>query len=157
MFTFISKLLWWRKSEPEEEQEGFEQGFYDIPHPKEREKMSPEKLAIVLSHCEKDSPQYILVGHELNLRIAQVQSRAAYGAAVFGLVGVALGAWLQSTFQKPSEPPKCVCECQHGGPIQQSMNNPIPRAIHSPSIIESSVPESKSVQNANHTGAKSKP
>ena len=104
-----------------------EQGFHDIPHPKERASMSPEKLAIVLSECTKDSPQYILVSHELNVRIAKVQSRAAYGAAFLGLGGVVLGAFLamasvqwQKNWQEP------VAEGNHIGENQVVADPPKP-------------------------------
>ena len=103
MLNSIRNLLWHLKSpaaKRREEEEAMEQGFHDIPHPKERASMSPEKLAIVLSGCAKDSPQYILVSHELNVRIAKVQSRDQYGAALFGLGGVVLGAFLAAFLQQ---------------------------------------------------------
>ena len=70
--------------------------------------MSPEKLAILLSEQSAGTPPYILVEHELNNRIAQVQARAAERASYVGIVGVVVGvvvtaflmAWLQKT---PSE------------------------------------------------------
>jgi hypothetical protein len=70
--------------------------------------MSPEQLAVLLSECAKDSPQYILIEHELALRIAKVQSRAAYAAAFFGLGGVVVGAFLTNWLQPPqqSQPPQ---------------------------------------------------
>lgn len=62
--------------------------------------MSPEQLAIVLSNCQQDSPQHILVDHELNRRIAKIQALPAYVGVVSGLVGVVLGIWLNSYFQE---------------------------------------------------------
>ena len=97
MFNSIRNLPWHLKSPATkrlEEEEAMEQGFHDLPSTRERTAMSPQKLAILLATCEKDSPQYILVSHELNLRIAQVSSRATYGAAAVGLAGVVLGAFL---------------------------------------------------------------
>jgi len=64
------------------DEEAFEQGFHDIPSPQERRRMSPEELAILLSQQSAGTPAYILVEHELNLRIAKVQSRATYVALV---------------------------------------------------------------------------
>ena len=114
MFNFI-RVLWPRKkSERDEEEEGFEQGFYGLPHPKERAALSPEKLAILLSGQEPGKPAHILVEHELNLRIAQVQARAAARASYMGIVGVVVGvvvtalltAWLQKPL--PKETPQKV-------------------------------------------------
>jgi hypothetical protein len=102
-----------------------------------------------------EAEKLIVAEHMLSERLARIQARPGYVATVAGLVGIVGGAFLTSALQKPSEPPKCVCECQHGSPVQQNMNTPIQHAI--PSIIESSVPESQSVQNANQPGAKSKP
>ena len=67
--------------------------FFDIPPDKERKKMSPRELAKLLSVCEKDTPKYILLEHELNIRIAQVQARPAYLSIFMTIVGIILG-WL---------------------------------------------------------------
>lgn len=114
MLNFMRNILWWRKSEREEEEEGLEQGFHDLPHPKERVKMSPEKLAILLSGQKEKSPAYILVEHELNLRIAKVQSRATLIAAAIGVAagvagataGFVLTSWSQHTQQIKSDAPQ---------------------------------------------------
>ena len=103
MFDFIGNLFWQKKSDREEEEEGFDQGYHDLPPPKVRASMSPEKLAILLSEQQAGTPAYILVEHELNLRIAQVQARATYKASYVGVVGVVVGiaataflSWLQT-------------------------------------------------------------
>lgn len=57
-------------------EEAFDHGFYNIPGAKKRAKLSCEKLAIELWKCEKDSPPYILLAHELNLRLAREQVNA---------------------------------------------------------------------------------
>lgn len=122
----MSKLFWWLKSEQEQEQEGLEYGFYDIPPPKKRAKMSPEQLAIVLSECKTDSPQYILVAHELNRRIAKIQALPAYVGVVSGLVGVVLGVWLNSYFQ---EIPMVNCIYPVSAPKEtknETLNHPTP-------------------------------
>ena len=67
--------------------------FYNIPPDKERKKMSPRELAKLLSKCEKDSPEYILLEHELNIRIAKVQARPVYFSVLMTLVGIIFG-WL---------------------------------------------------------------
>ena len=72
--------------------------FYNIPPDKERKKMSPRELAKLLSECEKDSPKYILLEHELNIRIAQVQARPVYFSVLMTIVGIILG-WLLAQWQ----------------------------------------------------------
>ncbi len=83
------------------DQEAFEQGFHGIPDPQTRAKMSPEKLAIELSKQEKDSPPYILLEHELNLRLAKEQSIATRSAGWYGavatIVAVFIGYFLGSS------------------------------------------------------------
>lgn len=88
-------------SEQVQEEDAFEAAFYKLPNPKVRAKMSPEKLAILLHECEKNSPAYILIEHELNRRIANVQSRATYVGAITGICGVIVGVLLTAYLQKP--------------------------------------------------------
>lgn len=67
--------------------------YYGIPPDNERRNMSPKELAKILFECDKDSPKYILVEHELNLRIANTQARATLIASVIsGLVGAIAGS-----------------------------------------------------------------
>lgn len=77
-----------------EETEAFEQGFCDLPHDKVRASMSPEKRAILLSRQQIGTPAYILLEHELNLRIAQIQARATYKASYIGIISAVAGAFL---------------------------------------------------------------
>jgi len=73
--------------------------FYDLPSDKERNQMTPKQLAKLLSECqEKDSPKYILLSHEMNIRIAQVQTKPVYWSIVMTIVGVILG-WILSQWQ----------------------------------------------------------
>ena len=58
--------------------------FHGIPSPHKRAKMSPEELAIILSTRDKDSAVYILLSHELNLKIAKLQSKATLSAGWLG-------------------------------------------------------------------------
>ncbi|MGB7420802.1 MAG: hypothetical protein WA917_02870 [Comamonas sp.] len=74
------------------EEEAFEQGFYGIPDPKIRAKMSPERLAIELSNQEKGSSAYLLLEHELHLRIASIQANATQAAGRYGVLAAVLGA-----------------------------------------------------------------
>lgn len=45
--------------------------FHGIPPSGKRQKMSAEDLAVLLSDCKPDTPKYILIEHELNLRIVK--------------------------------------------------------------------------------------
>lgn len=75
----------------------FESGWEGIPIARERNKMSIERLAILLSKQEKDSRPYILLSHELNVRIANIQAKASYRGAAIGLAGAIVGAILTTT------------------------------------------------------------
>ncbi len=81
-----------RRSDNLTEEEAYEHGFHELPLRSKRASMSPERLAILLSELETGTPAHILVEHELQLRIAKVQSQATREAAIFGLAGVLLGA-----------------------------------------------------------------
>ncbi|MFI4940600.1 MAG: hypothetical protein ACHP7O_09720 [Burkholderiales bacterium] len=98
-------------------EEAFEQGFHGIPSPQERASMSPEKLAILLSQQTAGSPAHILVEHELNLRIAGIQSQATLRSGWLGLfgalLGAALGFFLGTLSPKENQAiaaPACRCE-----------------------------------------------
>jgi hypothetical protein len=107
------------------DEEAFEQGFHGIPDPQKRVKMSPEKLAIELSKQEKGSPPYILLEHELNLRLAKEQVNATLLAGRFGgvaaivaaLLTAVLGYWLgASQSQEPAKvnaSPSATCNCAY--------------------------------------------
>jgi len=93
------------------EEEAFEQGFHGLPSPKERARMSAERLAILLCEQTPGTPAYILVEHELNLRIAQVQSHATlWSAGIGALAGVlaaiagAIAAFVLTSSQVPPQP-----------------------------------------------------
>lgn len=93
----ILRLLGLRSTEEighEVGQEALEQEFYDLPDSRERARMSPQKLAILLSQQAAGTPAYILVEHELDLRIASVQSKATVRAGWLGLIGALCGATL---------------------------------------------------------------
>ena len=90
--------------------------------------MSPEKLAILLSQQQDGTPAHILVAHELNLRIAGVQSRATLRSGWLGLVGALLGAALGFFLGtlSPKETPQQVCSSQCNNPIQGPVSVPKP-------------------------------
>lgn len=98
----------------QEEEDAFIEGFHGIlESEKQRSKMSPSTLAVRLSSCDKGSPAYILLEHELNRRIAKIQAVPAYVGIVSGLVGVLLGAWLQAPTDIPSN---AALNCQANNP-----------------------------------------
>lgn len=127
-------------------EEAFEQGFHGIPDPKQRATMSPEKLAILLSQQQAGTPAYILVEHELNLRIAGIQSRATLRSGWLGLLGALLGAALGfflgtlSPKEVKQEPPAQVCRCQAESHIQG------PVAVPKPPTSASVVPGDNNVE-----------
>ena len=107
-------------SDRQAEDEAFEAAFHGLPDPKKRAVMSPEKLAILLSQQEVGSPAHILVEHELNLRIASIQSRATLKSGWLGLsgalFGTAVGFFLSTLSPKESPAPSAQvyrCECSH--------------------------------------------
>lgn len=124
--------------EQQDAEEAFEQGFHGIPHPNERAKMSPEKLAIALSNLEKESPPYILLEHELNLRLAKEQSKATLSSGWLGLIGsisaslfgVVLGYFIGTLSPKEmkQEPSAQAyrCECNHTVQGTVGVQKPLP-------------------------------
>ena len=92
MSNFISNIIIHRKENKDEQE--FIEGFNGIlESERDRRKMSPGQLAIRLSECEKDSPAYILLSHELNRRIAKIQAFPVYLSIIMTIVGIFLG-WL---------------------------------------------------------------
>ena len=95
------------------DKDAFEQGFHGVPNPELRAVMSPEKLAIELSKLEQDSPPYILLEHELNLRLAKEQAKATLNAgwlgAVSTLFAVVLAFVLGLVFEKNQHPDGQQC------------------------------------------------
>lgn len=81
------------------EEEAFEQAFHNLPSAAERTRKSPDQLAILMSQQQPGSPAYILLAHELNMRLAKVQSNATERAAWVGVVGVVAGIVLTTLLQ----------------------------------------------------------
>ncbi len=72
--------------------------FHGIPPKRKRRKMTSEDLAILLSECEKDTPKYTIVSHELNLRIVKEQNRPIYIGIIITLIGFFV-VWFLSQWQ----------------------------------------------------------
>ena len=82
-----------KKNQQKMREEIGDEVFDGIPPDNKRRTMSPRDLAKLLLDCEKNTPKYILVEHELNLRIANTQARATLIASVIsGLVGAIAGS-----------------------------------------------------------------
>ena len=161
MFNSIRNLLWRLKSpaaKRREEEEAMEQGFHDLPSERERSGMSPQKLAILLAGQQAGTPAHILVEHELNLRIAQVQARATYKASYIGIVGAAAGAvfgavgtvlltaWLQNTVVKDqAEATQAAAKRDTNSPpkVGGSLNTPARPALEVPSVQPAQQPAQK--------------
>ena len=138
------------------DEEAFEQGFHGIPDPQKRAGMSPEKLAIELSKLENGSPPYILLEHELNLRLAKEQAKATLSAGWLGagatLIAVLLSAGISAGLgylagasqqvKQPEEKNACPREQQPTGNAAQPDSSPADR-IKKTSPVPSVVPLSK--------------
>jgi len=112
-------------SVPDPEEVAMENAFFGLPDPKVRATMSPEKLAILLHECKEGTPAYILVEHELNIRIASVQSRATYVGIAAGITGIVLGVFLTAWLQKPPTI-NYICERQTEKGVQRPVDQPKP-------------------------------
>jgi|GEM_PF-4811610 len=77
-----------------EEEEGMDHGFRGLPLPKEREKMDVLKIAELLSSRPKGSPAYIVLEHELNLKIARLQAKATLNAGWISAVATILAVFI---------------------------------------------------------------
>ena len=94
---------------------GYAKVRYELPYAREREKMSILQLAEYLSSVEKGTPGYIVVEHELNLKIAKVQAKATLNAGWIGasasiiavLLTFALGFYTGSSKSKEPNDTKC--------------------------------------------------
>lgn len=90
---FTSKFPWIKKMSEDEE---FSQGFHGTPFEKEISKKTVGQLADLLqdANIKNDFSKRTVVEHELNLRLAYVQSRATLRAGWLGLIGALIGALL---------------------------------------------------------------
>jgi hypothetical protein len=97
-------------SPEKKEESAFNHAFYGIPNEQEREAMSVLDLAELLSPLEKDSVPYIVLSHELSLKIAKDQAKLSHRsvkvAGVFTIVGAVVGAAATAFFS--SQPTQTV-------------------------------------------------
>lgn len=117
----------------EEEEQAIIAGFHGILETeKQRRKMSPTDLAVRLSKCDKDSPAYVLLSHELNRRIAGIQATATYIGAVIGgiaaIIGGVAGFFLGTSMQnKPTT--SANTDYKHATRIENPIENPSKEAL----------------------------
>lgn len=78
--------------------EAFENGFYDLPSQKELSKMNIVQIAgLMFNEKNHDSVKYIVLAHELNMKIVKAQNAATMASAKIGFLGVLIGlffGWL---------------------------------------------------------------
>ena len=113
MRKYLCKLLDCNKSRSSEE-ESFYEGFHGLKSPEEREAMSVLELAELLAPLQKDTATYIVLSHELNLKIAKHQAklnhRTVLIAGAFTITGAVMGAVATSYFS--SQLPITITNCQ---------------------------------------------
>ena len=93
-----------KRTDAQEEQDGFVRGYHDIPSDNKLCQMSFVELAAELASSEKDSPKFIAVERELKKHIAKDQAKinlpnmlyAACVGGTFALTGVVLGYYLKN-------------------------------------------------------------
>ena len=118
-----------------EQQEAFDRVFHGMPPNTEREKMSPENLALELTKHENSSPAYIILSHELSLRLAKEQSKATLSAGWLGAgatviavllsagIGYLAGTSKTKILECPVSQPSTTCSCtQNVAPPLPSKN-----------------------------------
>ena len=119
------------------EQEGFDTGGDGVPDADERAVMTAHQLAQVAADAARnqgsDSVAFILISHELQMKLAEEQSTATYRAAVIGIIGIGIGAYLNSKSTQINNCPNNVCrgeanqtdsDVAKGTPVPASRNIP---------------------------------
>jgi hypothetical protein len=84
------------------------EGYYSLPSERERAKMSVLQLAELLSTRKQGLPDYLVIEHELNLKIAKLQAKvtlqagwlSVVGSILTAIVGAALGYFIGTSQQK---------------------------------------------------------
>ena len=82
--------------------ESYDEGMFGIPPLKKRNKMSIEDIAKMMAGKDKDTPLYILLSHELNVRLVKKQSHPIYLSILFTFIGIFVG-WLLSLWHPTHE------------------------------------------------------
>lgn len=113
MRKYLCQLLGCNKNRSNEE-ESLAEGFYGLKSSEEREAMSVLELAELLTPLQKDTVSYIVLSHELNLKIAKHQAklnhRTVLTAGAFTIAGAIIGAVVTSYFS--SQPSSTIMHCQ---------------------------------------------
>ena len=156
----LARILGFLGLRSEEFEREVEQAFYDLPDPRQRAQMSPERLAILLSQQQPDTPAYILIEHELNLRITSVQSKATIRSGWLGLGGTLLGTilgFVLGTLSPKAEQSlrEQVLRCECVNQVQQppSESKPLIRSSTVPPTISANgKPTRTKVQNEKDDG-----
>ena len=138
------------------EQEGFDVGGDGVPDADERAVMSAHKLAQAAADAArtqgKDSVAFILISYEIQLKLAKEQSTATYRSAVIGLLGIGVGAFIQSLLPQPnnSTPNDGRCKAyktypdpMKSAPVLTACDIPASAAGQNSKTNKNSVPPSK--------------
>lgn len=88
-------------------------GYHGIPNAEQREAMSVLQLAEEIAKHKEGSPPYIVLSHELNLKLAKLQAKAtlsagwvnAVAAVIAVLISFALGYFIGASPTKELEKP----------------------------------------------------
>ena len=98
----------------------------------------------------------IVAEHLLSVRLAQIQARPNYIALGIAIVVGIGSAFLTSALQKPQEQPKCICESQRAGGVQNT--EPISVGPKAPAITKQlDIQKGIDAQNAGQPNEKNKP
>ena len=73
-------------------EEAFSEGYYGLPSEQERADMTILQLAELLSTQQVGTPAYIVLEHELNMKIAKVQAKATLSSGWLGFTGGIIAA-----------------------------------------------------------------
>lgn len=142
-----------KRTDAQEEQEGFVRGYHDIPSDNKLCQMSFVELAAELASSEKDSPKFIAIERELKKHIAKDQAKinlpnmlyAACVGGTFALAGVVLGYYLKNDVS----PSSTVNEVEKSAlaPSLQSGNV----SVSQPPIVTPSPHPAPTQNNAQHS------
>lgn len=73
-------------------------GYHGIPDARQREAMSVLQLAEEMVKHKEGSPPYIVLSHELNLKLAKLQAKATLSAGWVGAVATVVAAFISFAF-----------------------------------------------------------
>lgn len=115
--------------------EDFSEGFHGLPNEKKRGAMSVLQLAELLVPLQKGTVPYIVLSHELNLKIAKCQVKATLkagwlgvgGTIISALISFALGYFLgTSQLKESNESQRNSAITSTASQSTEAITNPVP-------------------------------